>query len=77
MTRILCRPRWLATGLGLFGALLLLSLSARPGQAMKEDACWAGTTTLCRSVERCEPNGFDSDGKCRWIYSISRYYWRY
>ena len=62
--------------LGSLGALVLLALTSRPGMAAKQDPCGNQTQSLCRTVERCS-GGFESNGTCRWDYSIRRYYWSY
>jgi hypothetical protein len=76
MTRVRVTPRiGAALGAILAGSALLV-LTARDGNAERAKQCANNTSSLCQQIERCEPVGFDSNGTCRWIYSISRYYWR-
>jgi hypothetical protein len=65
-----------AIALGLLGTLVLLGAVSRPGRAQKAADCLNQTTSLCQTVERCS-GGFEANGSCNWIYTISRYYWRY
>ena len=55
---------------------VLLGALARPGRAEKSTDCRNQTTSLCQTVERCS-GGFEANGSCQWIYTISYYYWKY
>jgi hypothetical protein len=57
-------------------SLLLLAAVSRPGRAQKSTDCKNQITAVCQTVERCS-GGFEANGSCRWMYSISYYYWRY
>jgi hypothetical protein len=76
MTRVLATPRLGAVLAGFLAAAALLLLSTREGNAERAKQCSNNTSSLCQQIERCEPVGFEANGSCRWIYSISRYYWR-
>lgn len=65
-----------AVALGLVATLVLLALGSRPASAAKSTDCQNVTEALCQTVERCS-GGFEANGSCKWIYTISRYYWRY
>jgi hypothetical protein len=75
MLRSLLRPTRVIA-LGVIGTLVLLGAVSRPGQAEKAVDCLNQTSSLCQTVERCS-GGFEANGSCPWIYTISRYYWRY
>jgi hypothetical protein len=75
MTAIIA-PRILPTlGAGFLAVIGLLTLVSRPGRAEKSTECRNQNTSVCETVERCTPNGFELNGTCRWNYSISRSYW--
>jgi hypothetical protein len=75
MTRII-EPRILATlAVGFLAVIGLLTLVPRPGHAEKATECRSQNTSVCETVERCTPRGFEANGACRWNYSISRSYW--
>jgi hypothetical protein len=65
-----------AVALGLVATLVLLAVGSRPARAAKSTDCLNVTSALCQTVERCSA-GFEANGSCKWIYTISRYYWRY
>jgi len=76
MTRVLA-PGLLGTlAGGLLTAIGLLILASSQGHAEKAVECTNRTTSLCQTIERCS-GGFESNGSCRWNYSVQRYYWGY
>ena len=73
-TAILGPARTIA--IGVLATSVLLTLVSRPARAAKLSECLNQTTSLCQTVERCS-GGFEANGSCRWIYTVSRYYWKY
>jgi hypothetical protein len=71
--------RFTALLLGLATTLLLLLITARKGVAekAKADDCLNQNSSVCRMVETCTPKGFEANGTCNWVYTVSRYYWKY
>lgn len=63
-------------GIGLAITLGLLILVNRPVKAEKAPQCMNQNTSVCETVERCS-GGFEANGTCKWIYTITRYYWKY
>ncbi len=62
-------------GTGLVFTLGLLILVNRPVKAEKAPQCLNQNTSVCEMVERCS-GGFESNGTCKWTYTVTRYYWR-
>lgn len=65
-------------GLGTALTLLFLGLIPRPANAAKTvpEECYNNTTVLCQKIETCS-GGFEPNGTCNWIYTVTRYYWKY
>lgn len=61
--------------LGAVAALALLTLLTRPARAEKSRDCLNQNTSVCQTVERCS-GGFEANGTCKWIYTVTRYYWK-
>lgn len=75
MSLALRRPsRMLA--MTVLATLALLGALSRPGRAEKSADCLNHTTSVCQTVERCS-GGFEANGSCQWLYTISYYYWKY
>ena len=64
-----------ALGIGLVATLALLALVSRPAAAAKSSDCLNQNTSACQTIERCS-GGFETNGTCRWIYTVTRYYWK-
>jgi hypothetical protein len=65
-----------AAGAGLLSTLILLALVSKPAAAAKTTDCMNQSTAVCQIVERCS-GGFETNGTCKWIYTVNRYYWKY
>ena len=65
-----------ALGLGAMATLVLLGVLNRPARAEKSTDCQNNTTALCQQVETCS-GGFEPNGSCKYLYIVTRYYWKY
>ncbi len=70
------RRRQGGIALGAIATLTLLALFSRPARAAKLDPeCLNQNASLCQQIEKCS-GGFEPNGTCKWIYTVTRYYWR-
>lgn len=61
---------------GALATLGLLAIGTRPAKAAKLNPdCYNTNPALCEQVEKCS-GGFEPNGTCKWIYTVTRYYWR-
>ena len=65
-----------AIALGALATSILGAAVSRPARAEKSSECYNHTAVLCQTIERCS-GGFETNGTCKWIYTITRTYWRY
>jgi hypothetical protein len=63
-------------GLGAAATLGLLGVLSRPARAEKVTDCLNQSTSVCQMVETCS-GGFEPNGTCKYIYTVTRYYWKY
>lgn len=65
-------------GLSTLATLLLLGTVQRTASAEKAnpEECYNNTQALCQKIETCS-GGFEANGTCKWIYTVTRYYWKF
>lgn len=60
---------------GFVATLALITVATRPAKAAKLEDCMSQNPALCQVIERCS-GGFEANGTCKWIYTVSRKYWK-
>lgn len=69
------RRRKGTAALGAVATLILLALFSRSARAEKADPeCLNRNASLCQQIEKCS-GGFEPNGTCKWILTVTRYYW--
>lgn len=65
-----------AIALGAAATSILVAAVSRPAGAEKALECYNQSTAVCQTIERCS-GGFEWNGTCKWILTVTRSYWKY